>query len=118
MEDSILTSTKKVLGLAEDYTAFDEDILMHINAALEVADQVGVGLTMQYIPDKSVKWEDLVVEMSNVGMLKTYIYLKVKSIFDPPPTSFAIEAMNKQIEEFEVRMRTNHENAEYAAGGA
>src|SRR5688572_11414831 len=100
MESSILTSTKRVLNLAEDYTAFDEQILQFINGALSDAEQVGVVFTsLVFIEDKTTNWADLGVDALNLMRLKNYIYLKARQLFDPPSTSFALEAMDKQIEE-------------------
>lgn len=113
MEDSILLSTKKILGLAEDYTVFDHDLVVFINGALSTAEQAGVGLiSVLSIEDAATKWEDLELESKNLAMLKNYVFLKSKMLFDPPPTSFAIEAMNKQIEEFEWRMRARADVSE------
>ena len=110
MEDSILTSTKKVLGLDEDYVVFDLDIITAINGALSTAEQAGAGLLDVFsITDKQTNWEDLGVEPKNLSMLKNYVYLKSRLLFDPPSTSFVIEAMNKQIEEMEYRMKLNTE---------
>jgi hypothetical protein len=108
VEDSILTGTKKILGIAEDYTVFDYDIIIFINGALSTAEQAGAGLTTVFsIEDSTDTWESLGLDPQNLAMLKNYVYLKARLLFDPPPTSFAIEAMNKQIEEFEYRMNTN-----------
>lgn len=111
MENSILTSTKKVLGLSADYTAFDEDILQFINGALSTAEQAGVGLTTIFsIEDDVVSWEDLGLDPKNRSMLKNYVYLKARMLFDPPPTSFALDAMKEQIRELEWRMNVREEN--------
>lgn len=111
--ESILTGTKKILGVAESYTAFDHDITVFINSALSTAEQAGAGLlTVFAIEDATTEWADLGLTAKNLAMLKNYIYLKARMVFDPPPTSFAITAMEKQIEELEYRMRTNTEVAE------
>lgn len=108
--DSILTETKKVVGIAEEYTAFDVDMILFINNALSTAEQAGAGLTtVMSIEDKATTWADLGLDSKNLPLLKNYVYLKAKLMFDPPPTSFAIAAMEKQIEEQEYRMRTNTE---------
>jgi hypothetical protein len=108
--ESILQETKKVVGMAEDYTAFDVDMILFINAALSTAEQVGAGLTtVTSIQDAATEWDDLGLDLNNLSMLKNYVYLKAKLMFDPPATSFAIEAMERQIEGLEYRMRTNTE---------
>lgn len=110
MEESILTSTKKILGIAEDYTAFDLDVITFINDALSVAEQAGAGTFAIYaISDASATWDQLGLSARNTALLKTYVYLKAKLAFDPPLTSFALDAMKQQIEEKEYRMRTNTE---------
>lgn len=107
MEASILTSTKKVLGLAEAYTAFDEDILMHINAAFSTLSQLGIGPVGGFmIEDETAEWADFVVPQEQLNTVKSYIYLRVRMLFDPPSTSFHLEAMQRQITEFEVRLTT------------
>lgn len=111
MEGSILTSTKKVLGIAEDYTAFDEDILQFINGALSTAEQAGAGFTgLSFVENASAMWSDLGVELKNLQMLKNYVYLKARLLFDPPGTSFALDAMKQQIQELEWRMNVREDN--------
>ena len=105
MEDRILASTKKVLGVPEDYTAFDLDIMTHINAAFSVLTQLGVGPTTGFmIEDEDAVWFDFITEGIKLNMVKTYIYLKARILFDPPTTSFLIEALNKQVAEYEQRI--------------
>lgn len=106
MENSILTSTKKILGVGEDYTAFDLDILTHINSAFSTLDQLGVGPLGGFtIEGSEIKWSDLNLPQNQLNMVRTYIFLKTRSLFDPPTTSFALEAMNKQIQEHEWRLQ-------------
>lgn len=106
MEASILTSTKKILGVGQDYTAFDLDILTHINAAFSTLDQLGVGPLGGFtIEDSAATWDQLVIPQNQLNMVRTYIFLKVRSLFDPPTTSFALDAMNKQIQEHEWRLQ-------------
>ena len=112
MSDSILTTTKKVLGLAESYTAFDTDVIMHLNSALSVLDQIGVGPTGGvYVTDTTRTWASMGMPPEQLALTKSYIFLRVKALFDPPPTSFAIEAMNEQIKQFEWRLNVMREGA-------
>lgn len=105
MTDSILTSTKKILGIAADYNAFDLDIMTHINSVFLNLDQIGVGPAGGFlIEDAEAEWWDLLGDDPRLNAVKTYVYLKVRLIFDPPTTSFAIGAMEKQIEELEWRL--------------
>lgn len=108
MEQSILTSTKKVLGLAENYTAFDLDIITFINSTFTSLSELGIAPAEGFaIEDAEKKWSDLGISTNELGLVKSYIYLKVRMMFDPPPTSFGIEAIDSQIKEHEWRL-TNH----------
>jgi hypothetical protein len=111
MEPSILTSTKKVLGIAETYTVFDMDILMHINAAFSILNQLGVGpVDGFFIEDESAEWEDFDVPANQLNLIRTYVFLKVRLLFDPPSTSFLITAMTDQIKEYEWRLNSFRED--------
>jgi hypothetical protein len=113
MEQSILKSTKKVLGLAESYTAFDVDIITHINAAFSTLNQLGVGpVDGFFIEDADDNWEDFTVPDNQLHMAKTYVYLRVRVLFDPPQTSFHLSAANEQIKELEWRLNSFREVAE------
>lgn len=111
MEDSILKSTKKMLGLAADYIEFDLDVLTHINTVFSTLSQIGIGpLGGFMIEDDQATWtEYLGPEPELHNTVKSYIYLRVRLLFDPPETSFAIEAMNNQIREFEWRLNALRE---------
>lgn len=110
MEDSILTSTKKILGLEADYTAFDLDVITHINAAFSVLNQLGVGPKDGFsIEDSGAGWGDYAVPANQLHLVKTYVYLKVRIHFDPPSTSYLIEAMNNQIAQYEWRLNVFRE---------
>lgn len=105
MATSMLTNVKKIVGLAEADTSFDPDIIMHTNAVLSVLTQLGIGPEDGFmIEDATPTWEDFLVGDKRLNMVKTYVYLRVRLLFDPPSTSFVIESLNKQIEELEVRM--------------
>lgn len=110
METSILLSTKKILGLAPDYTAFDLDIITFINLAFSTLNQLGVGPVEGFqIEDESSKWEDYGLPLIELNAVKTYVYLRVRMMFDPPTTSFAINALNEQIQEHEWRLNVFRE---------
>lgn len=105
MIGSILDSTKKVLGLAADYTAFDEDIIMHINSAFSNLHQLGVGPVEGFmIDDNLTSWDDFLMGDHRLSSIKTYVYLKVRIVFDPPSTSYHTTAMQEQIKELEWRI--------------
>jgi hypothetical protein len=110
MEQSILTSTKKILGLDESYTAFDWDVITHINAAFSILNQLGVGpLEGFFIEDTSMEWGDYPVPNNQLNLIKTYVYLKVRILFDPPQTSFLLSAATDQIKEYEWRLNVFRE---------
>lgn len=113
MADSILVSTKKVLGLDSEYTAFDLDIITHINSAFSTLNQLGLGPAEGFvIEDDSATWDDF-FEDNNPSSIKTYVFLKVRLVFDPPTTSYLIDALNKQIEELEWRLNVTREDLEW-----
>ena len=106
--DSILTSIKKLLGITEEYENFDQDIIMHINSAFMILNQLGVGPKSGFsISDKSSTWDEFIPESSNLEAVKTYIHLKVKLMFDPPISSTVIEAIKSQINELEWRLNVS-----------
>ena len=103
--ESILTSIKKLLGIAEDYEHFDQDIIMHINTVLTILTQLGVGPETGFsIADKSTKWNEFISNKLYYEPVKTYVYLKVKLLFDPPQSSIVLEATNRMISELEFRL--------------
>lgn len=103
--DSILTSIKKLLGITEEYTHFDSDIIMHINSVFMVLTQLGVGPKEGFmIYDDTSIWDDFITESMNFESVKSYMYLKVKLLFDPPQSSAVMESMNRMINEFEWRL--------------
>lgn len=115
METSILNSTKKVLGIDPTYTAFDQDILTHINATFSILSQLGVGPTEGFfIEDEVPEWADLALPADQMNLVRSYVFLKVRLLFDPPQTSYLIESMNKQIAEFEWRLNTMREEVKIA----
>lgn len=108
--DSILTSIKKLLMLAEDDTSFDADIIMHINTVITVLNQFGVGPDTGFtITDKTATWQELLGSYPNLDSVRSYVYLKVKMIFDPPSSGAVIESMNRVIGELEWRINATAE---------
>lgn len=103
--DSILTSIKQLLGIDEIYTHFDPDIIMGINSVLLSVNQFGIGPDTGFmISDKTAIWSDLLGTRKDCEAVKTYIYLKVRLMFDPPTSGFVIDAINRQITELEWRL--------------
>ena len=102
---SILTTIKKLLGPEADDTHFDPDIIMHINGALLTVNQLGVGgQDCLMITDSTTTWTDLFGERTDMEAVKILIYLKVRLGFDPPSTSYVLEAIKEQIKELEWRI--------------
>jgi hypothetical protein len=105
MGDSILDSTKKILGISDDYTAFDMDIITHINSVFSVIHQLGVGPDNTFsISDDSEEWTDLNLPVDQMNLLRSYLYLKVRMLFDPTDSRFLIGAIKEQLDEFEHRL--------------
>ena len=114
MEQSILTSTKKILGIAEEYIVFDLDIITHINTALSTLTQLGVGPVEGFmIEDADAQWEDFIGDDNRYIPAKSYVFLKTRQLFDPPTTSYLITAVDKQIQELEWRLNTNREATDW-----
>lgn len=103
--DSILTSVKKLLSIAEEYEHFDQDIIIHINSVLMILTQIGVGPSNGFsIIDKASTWTDFVTDINQIEAVRTYVYLKVRLIFDPPSSSAVMEAINRTVSELEWRL--------------
>lgn len=105
--ESILTSIKKLLGPSAEYEQFDPDIIMHINSALMVLTQIGVGPAEGFvIEDETSLWTDFLPDGKNLEAVKTYIYLKVKIVFDPPLNAAVLESYKQMIIEYESRLNS------------
>lgn len=109
--ESILTSIKKLLGIAEQYTHFDDDIIMHINSVFMTLTQLGVGPSTGFvIEDDSTYWEDFISDTTKLQAVKTYIYLKVRLVFDSSSLGSAtLAAYERQIQELEWRLNVGAE---------
>lgn len=114
MDDSILDSVKKILGIAADYDAFDTDIIIHINSVFATLNQLGVGPELGFmIEDNKAVWEDFLSNDTRLNSVKTYVYLRVRILFDPPATGFTLTAMQEQIKELEWRISVYREGQEH-----
>lgn len=109
MNGSILDSIKKNLGIVPEYTAFDDQIILDINAAFSTLHQLGFG------PDEGFEitgidefWSDI-IEEPRFNFVKSYVCMKVRVMFDPPTSSYALDTLNKQIAEYEWRIKTEIE---------
>jgi len=110
-KNSILTSIKKLLGISEDCTDFDTDIIMHINTVLMTLNQLGVGKEGFQIEDKEAVWDEF-IDSSKLAATKSYIHLRVRLLFDPPFNSAIIEAIKESIRELEWRLNVKAESDE------
>ena len=114
MENSILTSTKKILGIAEDYTVWDLDIITHINSVFSDLTQLGVGPVNGFmIEDATATWDEFIGTDLNLNRVKTYMHLRVRLLFDPPATSYAITAMEEQVKQLEWRLNVQRESTDW-----
>ena len=102
MNESILTTVKKLLGIAEEYEHFDADLILHINTFITRLWQIGVGKQGFYIEDKTATWQDLLGDYEiKLQQAKNYIATRVRLVFDPPQNgsaSKALEELSKELE--------------------
>lgn len=106
MEDSILITTKKNLGISAEYSTFDIDIITHINSTFSVLSQMGIGPSTGFgIEDETSKWQDFISDNTPVlNLIKSYMFVKVRLLFDPPATSYHLTALKDIAEEQEWRL--------------
>ena len=116
--DSILQSIKKLLGIAADYNQFDTDIIIHINSVFSILKQLGVGPKNGFsISGEYDVWSDFIPkENTQLQDVITYVYLKVKLVFDPPLSASVIESMKQTISELEWRLNVEAESQSYGEG--
>ena len=113
--DSILTSIKNMLGIVEEFYAFDESLIIYINTAFATVRQLGVGPPEGFsISDDTATWDDVDIDPMVLGMAKTLIYMKVRQMFDPA-TGAAADAIKSSISELEWRI-TNAIDVELKEG--
>lgn len=111
MSDSILNTVKHTLNLLPDDHVFDPTVLLHINSTLSTLTQLGVGPTQGFrIDDDTANWTDLLSGDDRLNNVKSYVYLQVRLLFDPPGNSFAVTAIQKQIEELQWRINVARED--------
>lgn len=116
LETSILTSTKKLLQIGDDDDSFDPVIVSHINSAFTTLNDLGVGPDAGFfIEDDTALWSELLIEEpAQLMQIKTFVYLTVRLLFDPPQTAFLQTAMQGQLTEMTSRISMRRENAEWA----
>ena len=107
INDSILSSVKIMLGLTDEYDVFDLSIINHINSVFTILSQIGVGPAEGFIiEDKTAVWSDFIQDAKLYQLVKSYVVLKVRLLFDPPMSSAVMECYRTQINEYEWRLRT------------
>lgn len=105
MEPSILISVKKILGVDNAYKVFDLDIITHINSAFGTLNQLGVGPKQGFmIEDETATWTDFYANDNRLNSVRSYLYLKVRVLFDPPGTSYLIQSLKEEIAQLEWRL--------------
>ena len=105
MADSIFNSVKKVVGLLGDDGSFDEDILLHINSVVSTLRQLGLSIPSDfYVRDDVQTWQDLLGEFRDLDLVKSYMAMKVRLMFDPPSSSFGLKSMEEMAKEYEWRI--------------
>lgn len=110
MENAIFSEIKKMIGFEDDYEAFDTDLLIHINSAISVLTQLGVGPKEGFIATQDSTWIDFLgisEKIEHYSMAKEFIYLKVKTVFDPPASSSVHQSYERVIKELEWRINVS-----------
>jgi hypothetical protein len=118
--ESILTSIKKMLGIAEEYKQFDGDIILHINSVFTTLTQLGVGPSEGfYIENETVEWTDFIPEPNKLQAVKSYMFMKVKLLFDPGSVgSSTLAAYERMIQEYEWRLNVDAESSGTSQNGS
>lgn len=109
--ESILASIKKLLGIPEDYTQFDQDVIMHINTVLMTVTQLGVGPEEGFdIENGTATWGEFIGDDErSIKAVTTFVYLKVRLLFDPPLSGVLVESIERQAKELEWRIKERAE---------
>lgn len=116
MSDSILQCVKKTLGLSADYDVFDQDVIMYINSVFSTLHQLGVGPDAGFmIQDDAVTWDAFLAGDPRLNHIKSYVFLRVRLLFDPPTTGYLVEALQTQTSELEWRINVQREDVKWVA---
>jgi hypothetical protein len=108
---SILIDSKKMLGIEEDYDAFDQELILHINSIFSTLNQLGVGDPEGFsISGDHDTWESFIGEIrTDLQNVRSYVYLRLRLLFDPPSNSFLVSSLQRQVEEMEWRINVQVE---------
>lgn len=107
-QPTILSDIKSLIGIVPTYDAFDNQLLICINSAFATLHQLGVGPEEGFLVDANTEWDEY-ISTQRLSFIKQYICMKVRVMFDPPTSSFALDAINKQIAEYEWRITSEVE---------
>lgn len=103
--ESILISIKKLLGIDEEYTHFDDDIIISINSVLVILTQLGVGPENGFtITGEENTWNEFIGDNKLLEPVKSYVYMRVRLMFDPPTSGVLMDAIKQSIAELEWRL--------------
>ena len=108
--DSILTSIKKLLGIQEEYTVFDVDIIIHINTAFAILNQLGIGPNEGFMIEGPNEIWDEYLEDYNHTMVKSFIFIHVRLAFDPPTSAALLDSMKRTLDELTWRLELEGQN--------
>lgn len=108
--DSILLSIKKLLGIDSSYTVFDSDIILHINTAFAILNQLGIGPNEGYMIDSEHQYWDEYMSDISLNMVKSFIFLNVRLNFDPPSSTALLESMKNTLNELTWRLELEGQN--------
>jgi hypothetical protein len=112
MEESVLISTKKILGISPSDGSFDLDVMTHINSSIDILRQVGLTAS-SYVEDDTTTWADVFGSSTQMQLIKTCVYLQVRLLFDPPTTSYLLSAAQAQVQEHIWRLNVEREDTEW-----
>lgn len=105
MDESILDSVKKIIGIDSSYNVFDTDLIIHINTVFMILNQLGVGPAEVFsICDNTTTWSSFIQGNAAIQSVKSYMALRVKMLFDKPTSGTLIDAYKEDIKELEWRM--------------
>lgn len=114
MTDSILKSIRKVVGVGPEDDSFDIDLIMHINSVLSILHQLGIGPDEGFMIENEVPtWAQFIGDEKTLNPVKSYVYLRVRLLFDPPQNSFLVTSMENQVKEMEWRLNVRREEVKY-----
>ena len=104
---SILIDIRTMLGPSGTYEHFDTDLIANINAAFAILTyDLGVGPESGFrISGVDDDWTDFIeADDSIVELVKTFIYMRTRLIFDPPQHGALLESYKRLLDETTWRL--------------